>query len=232
MAGKNKKEIYLIRGKEEEEYSEFAFRILKEIPELVLPLRPQSCSVALTAAPPPRFSVIPYKKKKVACVMIKGDGETGNGKCWAHDFADYPGVAGGYTADEALPVNYDKCWDDGCETPGAGLLTLFRSRPDIDYKTFISRWHNGHTPLSLEIHPLWKYDRNVVTGTVIPESEHFDGIVEEHFEDLRDLTSLGRFFGPFPKMIRRMAAVWKDMNGFIDRKTIEPYFVTEYCICS
>jgi hypothetical protein len=232
MEKSDKKEIYLIRGKDGEGYDEFASRILSDIPALVLPRGPQACTIALTAAPPPRVSVIPYKKKRVACVMIKGDGENGNGRQWAQEFAAYPGVTGGYTAEETLPVNYNKCWDDGCETPGAGLLTLFRSRPDIAYETFLERWHNGHTPLSLEIHPLWKYERNVVTGNILPESEKFDGIVEEHFEERKDLTKLGRFFGPFPTMIRHMAAVWKDMNGFIDRKTIEPYFVTEYCICS
>ena len=222
-----KKEIYLIRGSGGEGYAEFASRILKDMPELVLPLSPQACSVAFTAAPPPRFSVIPYKNTKIACVMIKGDGQQ-----WAKQFDCYPGTAGGYTVEEALPVNYDKCWEDGRETPGAGLLTLFRSRPDIDYETFLNRWHNGHTPLSLRIHPLWKYDRNVVTGKTLPESEHFDGIVEEHFEERQDLTKLCRFFGPFPKMARHMAEVWRDTKGFIDGKTIEPYFVTEYCLCS
>ena len=28
--------------------------------------------------------------------------------------------------------------------------------------TFMKRWHEGHTPLSLELHPLWNYNRNVV----------------------------------------------------------------------
>ena len=88
----------------------------------------------------------------------------------------------------------------------------------------------GHTPLSLEIHPLWNYARNVVMEKTVDGSDHYDGIVEEHFRTRKDLTCPARFFGGFLEMVKNMAAVYKDMNGFIDRKTIEPYFITEYWI--
>ena len=45
---------------------------------------------------------------------------------------------------------------------GANMRAVFSKKKNIDYATFLHRWHNGHTPLSLKIHPLWNYVRNEV----------------------------------------------------------------------
>lgn len=223
--------LIVIRGTGGETYGDFNRRIhdyaasLGALGEIVF------CKVALTEGPPPKLSVIPYKKGPVALVTICTAENAEQSADWYRRLAEgVGGFCGCYRGECVLPAAYEKSWEDGIKTPGAGLLTLFKRRPDIDYDTFIRRWHDGHTPLSLEIHPLWNYVRNVVREKMLPESEHFDGIVEEHFRTRRDLTGWARFFGGFGRMIGNMMAVYKDMNGFIDRKTIEPYFISEYWI--
>ncbi len=143
-----------------------------------------------------------------------------------------PGFAGGYAVEEAIPVAYKKNWEDGTATPGICLLTLFRQKKGIDYNSFINRWHNGHTPLSLKIHPLWNYNRNVVMEKLTNTSSEWDGIVEEHFKTASDLLNPIKFFGNPFVMVYNMLRVYFDTNSFLDYKTIEPYFATEIWIKS
>jgi hypothetical protein len=85
----------------------------------------------------------------------------------------------GYAVEEAYPVNYDKSWPDGEPTPSPILLTMLHKKAGVSTQEFIARWHDGHTPLSLQIHPLWYYQRNVIREPLIEGSEHSDGIVIE-----------------------------------------------------
>ena len=133
---------------------------------------------------------------------------------------------------EALPVSYRKNWNDGEATPGACLLTLFSKKRNIDYETFINRWHNGHTPLSLRIHPLWNYVRNEVKEVLTKESPKFNGIVEEQTRMAADLLNPFRFFGNPLIIIPRMITVYADTKSFIDYGTMETYLAAEYHIKS
>ena len=126
-----------------------------------------------------------------------------------------------------MPVSYKKTWPDGQATPGICLLTLFKKKKDLDHDTFLERWHKGHTPLSLKIHPLWHYNRNVVKKYYGIAGRSFDGIVEEHFQTPSDLLNPLRFFGGPFSMVWNMWAVYKDVNSFIEYNTIEPYYCKE-----
>lgn len=135
------------------------------------------------------------------------------------------GLDGIYSVEQALPVSYTRSWPAKSRTPGACLLTLFRKKNDLSNEDFLNKWHNGHTPLSLEIHPLWHYSRNVVlqsTGT------HYDGIVEEHCRTKNEMLNPFRFFGGPVKMLPNMIRVYMDVRGFLDYRSIEPYLVSEY----
>jgi hypothetical protein len=134
--------------------------------------------------------------------------------------------------EEALPVAYEKTWPDGEVTPGVCLLTLFRKKKSIDHGTFIDRWHNSHTPLSLKLHPLWNYSRNVVRTAVKSDSQYWDGIVEEQVRTRADLLNPFRFFGNPLMIIPNMIRVYVDTKSFLDYATIEPYLVMEYHISS
>ena len=107
------------------------------------------------------------------------------------------------------------------------MLTLFRRKPGIDRESFLTRWHNGHTPLSLKLHPLWNYNRNVVLAPIASGAEPHEGIVEEQFRSEADLLNPFRFFGPPYKVPLHMLQVYRDTRTFIDMKTIEIYLTTE-----
>ena len=142
------------------------------------------------------------------------------------------GFSGAYRVDEALPVKYDKTWPDRRRTPGICLLTLFNRKTGLDYNTFIHRWHNSHTPLSLKIHPLWNYSRNVVSEVLVPGSERFEGIVEEQMRTDAELLNPFRFFGNPLVIIPRMIAVYKDTKAFLDYNGIETYMAREEVVKS
>jgi hypothetical protein len=222
-----RKEIYLIRGNSGESYSEFSTRIISLAKNISKASEVVKVKLSYTEIAPPKLSVIPFKKNKIAVISAFTQVEGISEKLIMEN-----GFSGIYLVDEAIPVAYDKHWNDLEKTPGVCLLTLFKKKKTLDYETFLTRWHNGHTPLSLKIHPLWNYNRNVVTKKLNESSFPWDGIVEEHFRSTSDLLNPIKFFGNPLVMIYNMARVYFDTNSFLDYKTIEPYFATEIHIKS
>ena len=132
-----------------------------------------------------------------------------------------------FTVTTATPVALPVTPELGAVTPGAELLTLFRRKKGLDDDTLIRRWHGKHTPMSLEIHPLWGYIRNVVTTRWPDSATPLDGIVEEYFEVPGNLLNPVVFFNGPVRMIPNMVRVAWDIFGFIDMRTIETYWVSE-----
>ena len=146
--------------------------------------------------------------------------------------SEIEGLAGHYFVEEALVLSYEKTWADADKTPGTCLLTLFRKKKNIDYQTFIDRWHYGHSPLSLKIHPLWHYNRNVVKEELSGSQTWYDGLVEEHVKKKSDLLNPFKFFGNPLIIIPRMVTVYRDVKSFIDYGSIESYLTQEYILKS
>ena len=142
-----------------------------------------------------------------------------------HIAGDITGLVGTYVVEHALPVAYRRNWSAESRTPGICLLTLFRKKKSIARDEFLERWHSGHTPLSLQIHPLWHYSRNVVTEWT---GTQYDGIVEEHCRKRSDMTNPFKFYGGPLRMLPNMIRVYHDVKGFLDYPSIEPYMVSEY----
>ena len=221
------KEIYLVRGADQESYQDFNSRIFKTVSLLVKELKPEALKISITTVAPPRITIIPFRQCKIAAISIyKNNHEP------VEELRKTEGFYGAYRVTEALPVAYQKSWKDGEPTPGACLLTLFSKKKNIDYQTFIHRWHNGHTPLSLRIHPLWNYVRNVVNESIYEDSAWFDGIVEEQVKKTTDLLNPFRFFGNPLIIIPRMLMVYSDTKSFIDYPGMETYLASEYHIKS
>jgi len=217
------KEIYILHGLPSEDYKAFRDRIFRLSEGILSQHNPEKLKTCLSLERPPRISVIPFKNKKIAVIsVIRQDGEPP-----MKLITDEAGYAGGYNVEEAIPVAYTKTWEDGEPTPGACLLTLFHRKPGIDQPVFIRRWHEGHTPLSLKLHPLWNYNRNVVDGVLTENSTWYDGIVEEQFQSASALLNPFIFFGPPLKVPLHMYQVFMDTRSFIDMRRIETYLVTE-----
>jgi hypothetical protein len=221
------KEIYLLRGTDQESYQDFSRRIFKMASGLADEFRPEALKFTITGVAPPGITIIPFRRSKIAVLSIYK-----NNLQPVEELSKAEGFYGAYRVTEALPVAYHKSWKDGDPTPGACLLTLFSKKKSIDYKTFIDRWHNGHTPLSLRIHPLWNYVRNVVNERIFEDSAWFDGIVEEQVQKTTDLLNPFRFFGNPLIIIPRMLMVYSDTKSFIDYPGMETYLAAEYHIKS
>lgn len=217
-----RKEIYLIKGIQNELYKQFSERILVLANTLAEGKEIVQLKIVFTNEAPPKLSIIPFKKEKIAAISIFST-KTENHKALLNE----PGFSGGYLVGEALPLAYEKNWADKEATPGVCLLTLFRQKKEIDYDTFINRWHNVHTPLSLKIHPLWHYNRNVIKEKLTSSSAGWDGIVEEHVRTTSELLNPTKFFGNPFIMVYNMIRVYLDTKSFLDYKTIEPYLTTE-----
>jgi len=220
-----RKEMYLVRGTSKESYKDFRSRILNLANEVAQESGPTAMWLTLTEAPPPSISVIPFKKSKLAVISIKNDDDAPVGQIVKAD-----GFSGAFTVEEAIPVSYTKTWQNGEPTPGVCLLTLFHQKPGIDYQTFLHRWHNSHTPLSLKLHPLWNYNRNVVKEKITDCRDWYDGIVEEQTRTRAELLNPIKFFGRPHKIIQNMLAVYTDTKSFLDYKRIETYLAAEYII--
>jgi len=221
------KAVYILKGGPVENYSVFATRMLRLARLLSKECTSGSLRITLTSRKPPLFSVIPFRRDRVAVISTSG----GDDRLFEL-VSEADGFKGGYLVEEAVPVAYEKYWDDLTPTPGICLLTLFHKKPGIDQEVFIRRWFEGHTPLSLKLHPLWNYNRNRVEEMITDDSAWYDGIVEEQFRTAADLLNPFNFFGPPLLVPKHMIEVYRDTKSFIDMKRIETYLATEYHIKS
>jgi hypothetical protein len=223
----NTKTIYLVRGSKNESYPAFRSRILEKLNVLREVHNPSTLWATLTVEKPPRYSVIPFRKTKIAAISVKGEFAV-----LFEELIGMPGFAGAYSVEEAIPVGHEQSWPDGTPTPGLNLLTLFNKKPGISWEQYIDRWHNSHTPLSLKIHPLWNYNRNVVKQRLTDTTTPYDGIVEEQMQTREELLNPFKFFGNALIILPRMLSVYLDTKSFLDYKNIETYLAEEVIVKS
>ena len=222
------KVIYLVNGSDNESYRQFKNRVFEAVNNVKKTENPFCLKVVLTESLPPAFSIIPFRKKKISCISVYQETLDLSGS-----ICKLSGLSGAYSVTEALPVAYEKSWQDGDPTPGClCLFTLFRQKKGISYDTFIDRWHNSHTPLSLRLHPLWNYSRNVVNERLTEASTIWDGIVEEHVRTKSELLNPFKFFGKPLVILPNMLKVYTDTKAFLDYRTIETYLAMEYIMVS
>lgn len=220
------KTISILRGADGESYDAFHARIRKSIEELKSS-NIEKLHYTITLELPPKRSVIPFRKDKIALVSAAGADAA-----FLKTLEEEQGYSGSFQVTEALPIAYEKNWNDGEVTPGVCLLTLFRQKKGLDREKFLHRWFNGHTPLTLKIHPIYHYNRNEVTGTEGNPPVLFDGIVEEHCRTEADLLRPMKFFAKSGFAPINMVKTWFDVKSFIDYKSIETYLVREYQVIS
>ncbi len=123
-----------------------------------------------------------------------------------------------YGAETAVPIDYDRTWAEGSLSPGLVQLTFLRRKVGLDDDAFYAAWHEVHTPLAMEIHPLWRYARHTVREVLTEGAPPFEGIVELHFRHDEDVTDPLRFYGGSTENAKRIA---RDVRAWIDFGTIE-----------
>ena len=211
--------MIIFRGQSGVSYSGFTDFMLRIAGKAYEMCHPPQLHITFTDAAPPVVSIIPFRKSKVGILSIYFEGglpgeELQNFLAYCGSDALSPSgrLSGAYFVEEALPVRYRKTWPDLEITPGVCLLTLFSRKPGLSRESFLDLWHNSHTPLSLKIHPLWHYNRNVVLDSVTGISEPWEGIVEEHFRKRMHLLNPFSFFGNPVTIIPRMVEVYKAVS--------------------
>jgi hypothetical protein len=217
--------MYVLRGNGES-HQAWANRMRNEVSQRLLGLEPSRLQLTVTEAPPPKLSLFPFKSQPIAIFNVYDD--TNDPSRFSEALQNAASSVSGYEVEEAYPVPYDKAWSDGEPTPSPILLTMLRKKTGISDGEFIERWHDGHTPLSLVVHPLWYYQRNVIRGPVTEGAEPSDGIVLEACRTRNDLLNPTRFFGGALKMVPNMVRVANDIKGFLDMKKTETFYATEY----
>ena len=220
-----RKWMYVLRG-ESESHDAWTARIRGEVSQRLLDLGPSRLELTLTEAPPPKPVLFPFKSKLIAIFNVFDDSDDPSRFTEALQGAASSVAA--YEVEEAYPVAYERDWSIGEPTPSPILLTMLRKKRGITDDDYIRRWHDGHTPLSLKIHPLWYYQRNVVRKQLSDGGEPCDGIVLEACRTRGDLLNPLRFFGGALKMLPNMIRVAVDISGFLDPKGTETYYATEY----
>ena len=217
--------MYVLRGNGES-HAAWAGRMRHETSGRLLGLGPSKLQLTVTEAPPPKLTLFPFKSQPIAIFNVYDEGD--DPSRFSDALRGSARSVSGYEVEEAYPVAYERAWRDGEPTPSPILLTMLRKKAGVATDEFIRRWHDGHTPLSLEVHPLWYYQRNVIRMPVIEGSEPSDGIVLEACRTRGDLLNPTRFFGGGLKMLPNMLRVAKDINGFLDMKKTETFYATEY----
>jgi len=134
----------------------------------------------------------------------------------------------GYLVTESVPRDFDaRTWPNGVRSPGAKMVSVFEQPARLLREEFIARWHGSHTPLSLEIHPLWRYVRNVVARPLTPSARNLAGIVEEHVRELADITDPARFYGGADRMAVNIRRVLDDVRTFLDLERVTSVVMSE-----
>ena len=217
---------YLLRGPATESAAAFRERALACGARL-FSSGPVGRKITFTAEDPPRISVMPFRRDRLALVSIRDEAPLAAAVARWNPVMMSEGAAAGYHVEESTPQAYVRDWPDGTDTPGASMLTLLHRRAGLSDAEFLRRWHEGHSPLALEIHPLWNYVRNVVAAPVLPGSPPLCGIVEEQCRTRDELLDPVRFFGGWLRMVPNMLRVYGDVRSFLDLAAIENYLVTE-----
>jgi hypothetical protein len=225
------KAIFIIKQPSDVVLEDFKSVIFDQLLPRLSRLKCSRLKVSLTETPAPKISVIPLKKERLALISVWGLLKKDE-KAWKAALESAGGVSFGYEVDESIPVQYEKNWEDGDPSPGFVLLTLLKRKTGMSDEAFIGEWHGNHTPMAIEIHPLWSYIRNVVGRPLDTNGPEFDGIVEEHYLEMRDIFNPARMFGGTWHMIRNMVRVGVHCNSFLNYREIENYLLTEYHIKS
>jgi hypothetical protein len=220
-----KKWIYVLRAVGED-HASFAERMRSDVGERLLAFGPQALKLTVTETPPPKLSSFPFRRRPIAMFSI-WDSEDEPSRYEQLMKSSAPRVSG-YEVEESTPVPYAKTWADGEATPTPILLTLLHKKPGLSDAEYRSRWHGGHTPLSLEIHPLCYYVRNVITAPVTEGADDCDGIVEEACPSRSVLLNPLSFYGGPLRMVPNLLRVAKDILGFLDMRKLEVFYATEY----
>lgn len=207
----------------------FRERVLSGLAPRLRELSPGRLVLGLTERETPRGTVIPFRRENLLMVSVFGDVRA---EAFHAVLASPESRVFGYRVRESYPIRNEKTWSDGERSPGEVLLTLLAKNPALSYDAFMHEWHGRHTPKALRIHPMWSYGRNVVEAKTTSDAPDFEGVVEEHYRELRDITNPVRMFGGPLRFLPQMIEVGLHARHFLDLSRTANYLLAEYVLVS
>lgn len=136
----------------------------------------------------------------------------------------------GYSVTESMPREMrDRNWPDKQTSPGVSILTAFCEIPGQTDESFYAQWHGSHTPLTLRMHPITRYSRNVVVRPVTEGAPECRGIVIENLASIDILSNLTEFWGGSEEAAQE---VMEDMLKFIDPMRLSASLMSETIVKS
>ena len=133
--------------------------------------------------------------------------------------------AAGYLVTESTPKGEPEP-RAGERRPGVALVTTFPKPERLDDEAFYARWHDSHTPLSLEIHPLLRYTRNAVARRLTRGAPPLRAIVTEAVASTTIAADPVAFFGSEANRARAV----EDLLSFVDFESLSVVLMSEYIL--
>ncbi len=149
-------------------------------------------------------------------------------RAWIEEVLRSPGApVYGYLVTESIVREYQaQDWLVGERSPGITLVAAFRKPAVLADEEFYRRWHEGHSKLSLKVHPLCRYVRNTVARVITPGAPDFRAIVEERVRRYEDMEPEAFYRGQ-QSLVANDLATFVDLGG-IDQLRIE--LMSEYIL--
>jgi hypothetical protein len=149
-------------------------------------------------------------------------------------------VIAGYLVVESLYEDYGttphsspRDWDDGQRSPGVLTVSLIHRPLDLDYATWIERWHGTQSPLSGELQPRCRYVRNEVVRPLTDSAPEIHGIVEEAWPSAQHVADPMLFFNAHddPAVLsEHITAMLDSVNRCLDLARIRNTTMSEYLV--
>ena len=146
----------------------------------------------------------------------------------------------GYLVVESLYEDYGttphapvRTWPDGERSPGVLTVSLIHRPADVDYATWIERWHGTQSPLSGRLQPRCRYVRNEVVRALTAGAPSIDGIVEEAWPSAAHVTDPMLFFnagGDDAVLAANVGAMLESVNACLDLARLRNTTMSEYLV--
>ena len=119
---------YLLRAPAAESVGAFRDRALACGARL-LTCGPARLKLTFTAEEPPRLSVMPFRRDRLALVSLWDEGAPEVVAARWNALLASEGATAGYRVDESLPRAYTRDWPDGSDTPGGACSPCCTAGP-------------------------------------------------------------------------------------------------------
>jgi hypothetical protein len=146
----------------------------------------------------------------------------------------------GYLVVESLYEDYGttshataRTWPDGTRSPGVLTVSLIHRPADLDYRTWIERWHGTQSPLSGRLQPRCRYVRNEVVRALTEGAPEIDGIVEEAWPSVAHVADPMLFFnadGDDAVLSEHISAMLDSVNACLDLERLRNTTMSEYLV--